>query len=346
MIPYPRAFVDELHRHDDLRLYRLWKGKLNKRGAGIITISTAGEPGAEFEEQRETIRSRAKSRVRDGCHLRAEGANLVYHEWMVPDVEKARDLEVVKDANPLEQITVELLAEKLESETLNFGEDWLRLTCNIPARSARVAVPEADWDACETSDRIPEGVPVGVGADFAWLWDTTALTPLWVRDKEYRLFGPPEILVPPRDGSMLNPDEVKGAFRRIHARNPIQIVVMDKTKAEDIAGWLESELGVTVVDRGQTNSFQVMDYKFWMEAVGKRWIKHTGDRTFRTHVLNAVARKTEGENYRFDRPSTSRNTKGGRQDRRVIDALTAGSMIHTTMAAEFSAEPAVGWGAA
>lgn len=341
VIPYPVAFVDELHRHDDLRLYRLWKGKLTKRGGGIVTISTAGEPGSEFEETRETIRSRATHRHRDGCHLRAEGAGIIYHEWMVPDVKAASNLEVVKQANPLGQITVETLVDKLASPTLNFGEDWLRLTCNIPSRSSTVAIPEANWDALEVADKIPAGQPVAVGADFAWLWDTTALAPLWMRDREFRLFGAPTVLEPPRDGTMLNPDLVKDAFRAIHGRNPIQYVVMDKTKAEDIAGWLENELGVTVVDRSQGNVAQVLDYKRFMEGVGKQWIRHTGDRVFRQHVLNAIARKVEGDNYRFDRPSTSRSAK--RQERRVIDALTAAAMVHSTAVAEFDEQPSSGW---
>lgn len=338
VIPFPIAFVDELHRHADLRLYRLWKGKLGKRGAQIVAISTAGEPGSEFEEQRERIRNLARERTRDGCHLRAEGANLVYHEWMVPTVEKARDLEVVKDANPLRSITPDYLAEKLGSETLDFGEDWLRLTCNIPARSSRAAVPEADWDACETDEEIPEGVPVACGADFAWLHDTTAIVPLWVRDPEFRLFGDPEILVPPRDGTILDVEDVKEAFLRIHSRNPIEFVVVDRTKAEDTMAWLENDLGVTVVDRPQgSTDLWALDYERWMVAVRKRWIRHTGHPVFRQHVLNAIARRLPGDRYRFDRPSTSRNSTAGRQERRVIDALTAASMVHTSAVSRFAA---------
>jgi phage terminase large subunit-like protein len=73
VIPYPFAIVDELHRHDDLGLYSLWKGKLRKRGAQILTISTAGEPETPFENARDEIRRRATRRDRVGSHLRAEG---------------------------------------------------------------------------------------------------------------------------------------------------------------------------------------------------------------------------------------------------------------------------------
>src|SRR5574340_814951 len=50
IIPAPYAFLDELHRHKSLDLYETWRGKLEKRHAQIVTISTAGEAGGEFEE--------------------------------------------------------------------------------------------------------------------------------------------------------------------------------------------------------------------------------------------------------------------------------------------------------
>lgn len=331
VIPYPRAFVDELHRHVDLRLYRLWKGKLWKRNAGIITISTAGEPGTEFEEAREEIRSRAKSRKRKGSHLRAEGSELVYHEWMVQDVGRARDIGVVKSANPLAQITTEMLREKLESPTLNFGEDWLRLTCNIPARSSLAAVPEAVWDASQWGDgeqpgELPLGVPVAVGADFAWLLDCTALTPFALVEG-LRVFGDPEILTPPRDGTMLDAGQVRDAFHRINERNPIELVVMDPSKAEDIAQWLAHDLGCNVITRTQGNADAAEDYERFMASLGRGLLRHTGHVEFRRHVLNAIARRLPSEKTRFDRPSTARNTRAGRQERRVIDALTAAAMV-------------------
>ena len=328
------AFVDELHRHDDLKLYRLWKGKLGKRGGRIRTISTAGEPGTEFEEMREQIRGAALKRERDGCHLRAEGKSLVYHEWMVPDAEKAHDLEVVKAANPFSGITLEYLEEKLSSTTLDFGEDWLRLTCNIATRSSKAAIPEHDWDACETKEVIPDGKHVGVGVDTAFVLDTFSIVPLWMKSADEHVFGDPEILVPPRDGSMLPLDEVHEAFRRIHERTPIDIAVMDTSQAKDTAQWLADEFGITVIDRPQGNSYQAADYAAFMAGVRERKIKHTGHPVFRRHALNAIARRLEGERHRFDRPSESRNTRAGRQERRVIDALTAAAMVYSELAGE------------
>ena len=134
VIPFPFAIVDELHRHDDLRLYSLWKGKLRKRGAQILTISTAGEPETPFENTRDEIRRRATKRERVGAHLRAEGPGLVLHEWMVESDELCSDMEAVKAANPLWSITSATLAEDFASPTMDLG-DWKRLKCNQPTRS-------------------------------------------------------------------------------------------------------------------------------------------------------------------------------------------------------------------
>jgi phage terminase large subunit-like protein len=247
---------------------------------------------------------------------------------MVRRVEDADDLELVKQANPLAHISPEYLREKRESLTLDYGTDWLRLTCNIPTRSSLAAVPEADWDACESDERIPEGQRVLVGADFAFLEDTTALTPVWVADSEHRLFDDPVILEPPGNGVMLDVNEIKVAFLEIHERNPIEVVVMDSTKAQDIAQWLSDELGCTVIDREQTNAYAVEDYENFMQAVRRRWIQHTGHQLFRRHVLAAIRARLPGDRHRFDRPRTQRKQKRD-QRRIVIDALTAASMVNT-----------------
>ena len=51
--------IDELHRHRNMNLYRTWGGKFAKRGGQLLTISTAGDPGAEFEDTREKIKAAA-----------------------------------------------------------------------------------------------------------------------------------------------------------------------------------------------------------------------------------------------------------------------------------------------
>jgi hypothetical protein len=173
VIPFPFAIVDELHRHDDLRLYSLWKGKLRKRGGQILTISTAGEPETPFENTRDEIRRRATKRDRDGAHLRAEGPGLVLHEWMVASDDDCNDMAKVKAANPLWSITEQTLREDFASPTMDLG-DWKRLKCNRPTRSASRRSPTRNGTTPRPTPRSPPARRSTLGIDVAFKWDTTA----------------------------------------------------------------------------------------------------------------------------------------------------------------------------
>lgn len=323
VIPYPFAILDELHRHPDLRLYSLWKGKLRKRGAQVLATSTAGEPNSPFENQREEIRNKATERHRDGAYLRAEGGGLALHEYMVQSDEDCSDMEAVKAANPLKAITVESLRDEYESPTKDEG-DWKRLKCNRPARSTHAAISDKEWDEAYFAGEIPEGEDVTVGIDVAWKIDTTAIVPLWAGPK-FRLLGDPHILTPPRDGTSLHPDEIKSAIFDLTERYRVTGIAMDTSKAEDIAAWLEDELDLTAAEWGTSNKFAVEDYNSVMDGLRNGTLKHTGSPGLRTHAMNAIARRLPGGDHRFDRPVQSRRNLL-EQDRRVIDALTAAGM--------------------
>ena len=236
------AIIDELHRHKTLELYRTWRGKLKKRRGQLLVISTAGEPGGEFEEQRDRMRQMAGDVVRDGPFARAVGDSYVLHDWAVPEDGDVDDLELVARANPLGSITAESLREERESPDWNLGH-WRRLTCNLPTRSELAAITEAEWFSAEVHDEIPEGEPVDVGIDFGWKGDTTAIQPLWCRDASYRLFDKGVTLVPPQNGNSLHPDAIKNAIVRVNERNPIRRFVIDISNAYDIAAWIEDEFG-------------------------------------------------------------------------------------------------------
>lgn len=318
------ALVDELHRHRDLRLYRTWRGKLLKRGGQIGAISTRGEPGSEFEVTLERIRREATDLSVDGTFTRAASPNLILHEWAVPEDGDVEDMELVKAANPLKAITVPMLREKRASPTMTLAH-WRRFVCNLPTRTDDAAITEAEWYAAKSDDEIPEGEPIAVGLDVAWKWDTTAAVPFWMKDDK-RLFGPATILVPPRDGNSLDPGLVEKAIRDIHKRNPIHTVVMDTSRAEQLGSWIESDIGATVIDRQQTNTFAVQDYDYFMEGLRTGVLKHSGDAGLTAHALNAIARVLPFGDARFDRPNQGR--LGPEQERRVIDALTAAAMVH------------------
>jgi phage terminase large subunit-like protein len=334
------GILDEMHRHRDLALYRTWAGKLTKRGGQIVGISTAGEPGSDFEETRKRIRSLATTTTRKGAFVRAASPRMVLHEWALPNTADVEDFDAVNSANPFTGVTVPLLREKFASPTMTM-DHWLRFVCNRPTRSVQAAIQEAEWADAKVKSEIPAGEPVWLGLDVAWKWDTTAAVPLWWKSPTYRLLGSAEVFVPPRDGSSLDPALIEAGLLRIHDRNPVHTVVMDMTRAEQLGRWIEEHLGAAVIDRPQTIPLAIEDYERFMEALRMGWLKHQGDAALTSHALNAVARMLPRGDAMFERPSQSR--AGGDQDRRVIDALVAASMVHSAASAAPVEEIAEPW---
>jgi phage terminase large subunit-like protein len=331
------GILEELHRHRSLALYRTWVGKLRKRGGQVVAISTGGEKGSEFEQTREKIRQSATDVQRRPGFARYVAGSMVMHEYAVPEGADVSDMALVKTANPSPRITIASLRAKFDSPTMTLAH-WRRFVCDLADRSEDAAITEAEWQAARTDAQIPAGQPIWLGLDVAWKYDTTAAVPLWPRNPNDRLLGPASVLVPPRDGSTLHPDEVKAALRSIHGRNPIHTVVMDTSRAEDIAAWIEEELGAVVIDRPQTNPHAAHDFSAFMEALRNGWLHHAGDAGLTQHALNAVARLLPLGDARFDRPNPGRFAD---QDRRVIDALTAAAMVHSQATATVEAEPEV-----
>jgi hypothetical protein len=351
VIPRGIALVDELHRHKSLGLYRVWAGKCEKAGASIGVISTAGEPDSEFEEQRAEMRLGDSVDVgSSGCHIRSLSETAVLHEWAVPEGGDPETLALVAEANPLSTITEETLGRKRRKKSWNLI-NWRRLTCNLATRSTSAAIAEAEWIAARSEESIPDGEPRWLGLDVGWSKDTTALVPLWLRSWDDRpwlaILGAATILEPPRDGTMLSVDEVKRALEAEALRGPIVGVVMDVTRAQDIAQWIEDELGIEVISRGQGNDAHCLGYERFMAGLRTGTLKHVGDPRLTRHALNAVARVLSGEKTRFDRPVRARYRRSEADDTQRthwIDALVAAEMVHTTATADFyepsaSAEP-------
>jgi len=139
------AVLEELHRHRDLRLYRTWRGKIEKRGGQVIAISTAGEPEGEFEEVRKAMRDEATETKRDGCYLRAATKTTVLHEYAMPEDGDPEDLDLALEANPLAMIDRATLERKRSSPSWTLAH-WKRFVLGQPARMDTWIEP-AVWDA-------------------------------------------------------------------------------------------------------------------------------------------------------------------------------------------------------
>jgi hypothetical protein len=358
VIPWPIFVCDELHRHPDMSLWRLWKGKARKRRAVGVGISTAGAPGEEFEESRDKVRQGCRRIRKQHGGTLYRGSYMAMWEYRLADPEKANDPVAVAAVNPLSLVTAEVMAEELESPTLDFGE-FKRLKCNIPSRSSWAAITDEEWaaarldvSAAEQAEMM-EGQRCDAGLDLGWKIDTTALV-AELTLPEFKLLDEAQVAVPPRDSTSLHPDRVKELLYWRMERNPIDTLVMDMTDGEDVAAWAADELGIDVVDRPKGNDLAVVDYKHFMRdlrAHEPQWkiveVKVPGAKYPRKvrqrllplrivrscplltrHSMNAVARRLPRGDIRFDRPTSSRGSVR-KQDTRVIDALDAAGMVNT-----------------
>lgn len=325
------ALLDELHRHRSLRLYRTWQGKLDKREGQLAAISTAGEPGSEFEITREHQRTEAPEiEVRDR-HTRAASPEMILHDFGLRADDDPEDLAVVERANPFSGITEAKLKRKRASPSMTPGH-WTRFVCNRATRTEEAAVGEAEWLAAEVPDPGLEGEPCDVGLDLGWKMDATALIPLFQRDGGW-LFGHSRVIVPPRDGNSLRPERIMEAFTVMHAETPIQRVVMDPSAGgEQLAGWLEDNLGAEVISHAQKNVPMSLAAGRFMETLRDGSQKHVQDPDLTRHVLNAIAYELPDGTFKFIRPVRSRESLED-APRREIDALIAAAMVLSVAAA-------------
>jgi phage terminase large subunit-like protein len=322
------ALLDELHRHRSLRLYRTWRGKLDKRDGQLAAISTAGEPGSEFEITRERARTEASEIAVDDRHVRAASPEMVLHDFALRVDDDPEDLKLVERANPFSGVTEAKLRRKRASPSMTVGH-WRRFVCNLATRTEGAAVGEAEWLGSELDEEIVRGRPCDVGLDLGWKWDATALVPLFSAEWGW-LFGKSRVITPPRDGNSLRPEVIQVAFEAIHEETPIQRVVMDPSAGgEQLAGWLEDDLGVQVVSHSQKTGPMAVAAGRFMETLRDGTQKHVRDADFTRHVLNGVAKELPDGTFKFVRPVASRSSNE-EAPLREIDALIAGSMVLST----------------
>jgi len=326
---YDLALIDELHRHRDCGLLRTWRGKADKHGGQLGVISTAGDPGSEFEQIVAVIRERGTTVDVTDSYERVVDADAVLHRWAVPMDADAGDMAIVKAANPFSGITLRSLEAKHRSPSMTDGH-WRRLTCNQAVRGEGAAINAAEWARAITGDRPAPGTPVWCGLDLGWTWDTTAIVPLWVPDPGRRVLLDPTIIVPPRDGTSTPPSLVQRGLLEVHETYPIHTVAMDEAAGgQQLAEWIEQTLGARVIGYTNGNTEKARCAQRFYEglrAEPEPTLQHTGHTVLTRHVLNARARILPRGEVVFDRRSQSRDGAG--QDLRVIDGLTAAQIVH------------------
>lgn len=356
------ALVDELHRHkDDGALYGvLLDGLTEERGGQLITISTAGQT---MKSALGRIRRKAMKLgvEREGCyvHVRSPNGDFELHEWSLADEDDREDLELVKQANPLEAMTIEKLRSRKESPSMKPSQ-WARFACGVWVKGEDAAISSVDWARSGVDGLVlKEGAEVYLSIDLGWQWDCTAIDAAepheleeleidgekYIRWRKVR-FGKPRILHPPRNGESLPFDDVINAVLKFRDEDKLKIlgVVMDpNAEGKRVAEELEKR-GFTVIEHSQDPGMMADSSMGFAEGVGHGDVEHPNDEEFTDQVLAGVAKPT-GEKWRFYAPSQNRGQrKKGvqeREDLEYIDAGTAAIMLHRIATAPRQPAPEV-----
>lgn len=347
------ALVDELHRHkDDGALYGILMDGLAV-GGQIITISTAGETmkSALGRIRRKALKMGAK---RKGAytHVLSPNREFEMHEWSLRDDDDRDDLELVKQANPLEAMTIERLRRRKESPTMKPSQ-WARFACGAWVRGEDAAISSVDWEKSGVEGLVlKEGAEVYISIDLGWKWDCTAVVPgephqrkeLEIENKQgdketfWRWsmvrYGRPQILHPPRNGESLPFGRVIEAVLKFRDEDKLKIlgVVMDpNADGERVAQELE-KLGFVVIEHSQDGAMMADSSMAFAEAVGHGKVEHPKDEEFTDQVLAGIAKPAGGEKWRFAAPASNRGQrKKGvqeREDVEYVDGGTAAVMLH------------------
>ncbi len=286
------GIIDEPHRLRDLSLYRTWAGKIAKRGGQIATISTAGEPGSDFELTRERIREGATDIKRHGSFTRYATPRLILHEWAVPEGGDVEDMPTVKAANPFSGISVEMLTEKYASPTMT-RHHWLRFVCNRPTRDNDVWLGEDGdrlWDSTEEPYRFVPKAPTWIGVDIALRRDTSAVVSMQ-RRPDGRYHAVCRVWVP-TDDRPVDVTDVMQFLREQAAAYDVEAISYDP-RFFDVPAKMLSDEGLPLFEVPQSVERMTAAYGSLFEALGRMSITHEDDQVFASHVLNAVPRYSE-----------------------------------------------------
>ena len=330
------GIIDEPHRLRDLALYRTWAGKIAKRGGQLATISTSGEPGSDFEETRAKIRDAATDVTRDGAFTRYATTRIVLHEWAVPTGADVTDMKVVKSANPLRGITVEMLGEKFASPTMT-RHHWLRFACNRPTRDNDSWLGpngQVMWDELADPYEFVPGEPTFVGVDVGIKRDSTAVVAVQ-RDDDGKLHALARFWIPTAD-EPVDVTDVMEYMRELDRTYGVQAVSFDP-RFFDVPAKMLSDEGLPMEEVPQSVERMTLVIGSLLEVIKRAELHHNADDTLSMHVLNAVPRYN-------DRGFTLQKSKSrGRIDGCIALALAVDQAMRPEEALPVFA-PNVGWG--
>jgi phage terminase large subunit-like protein len=299
------ALVDELHRHKSAGLYQVFRDGLMGRDGQMITISTAGDDQTSPLGVLRTAASTMPGLTRKGAYRHVTAKGFALHEWALDEDEDRENMRIVKRANPASWWTIAGLRALHQSPSMKPWE-WARFKCGVWVFGEQGAISEKEWRACEEAGaEIPAGTSgVVIGIDLGWKWDTTAIVPM-VFDDGTITVDEPRILIPPRDGSALDEEQIQEVLEDLDGQwFEITAVIDPEAGGESLAQWIERELGWEVVTHSQKQTSMARAAQRLSEEISAGRLRHGGDADLTRHVL-AAAPKAVGEGWRLVKPKRS-----------------------------------------
>lgn len=333
------GLVDELHRHKDGgRLYGVLVDGTGPRNGQVVTISTPGETMKSVLGRALKAALKMPGLTRKGkyTYVRSPEGDFELHQWGLDPEDDREDLRLVKQANPLSNVTIKKLGIRKKSPFMT-GSRWARFGCGVWMAGDDAALSQIDIGKCRMGAKsIKRGAEVYVGLDVGLKWDTTAIVPMEVVSAEERRvrYGPTRILRPPRDGTSMRRKTIIDAVLELRDKRGyvIESVVFDRNaEGEGIAQELEDDHDIRVIQHSQDPSPMADASMGFAEGIGNQTVELPDDDEFISHLLAAVAQTTSGEKWRFVAPAQGRGSrKKGQRDQddvEFIDAAIAAAMV-------------------
>jgi phage terminase large subunit-like protein len=294
--PFQRAFVRDV-----------FSGWGSVQGAKLIVISTAGEPGHEFETTRDKIKAEASKVDKHGAFIRYATDKVVLHDWAVRSEADILDAVAVKAANPLKSITRQSLAEKLADPTMTESH-WRRMTCNIPTldEGKDPFLDLRDWDALATGEPIKAGSFVCLGGDGSRTWDTTVIAWADCDDEgivtvEARVFSVRKDIEAHvfHDSGKIDFDDVEAFILDRFDEFQVEEAAYDPRYLERSMEIVDARLAERCIFPVEPSSKAMRDaLQALFNLASEGQLRHTGDPVIRSHVANTGVERGFGSELR------------------------------------------------
>jgi phage terminase large subunit-like protein len=274
------ALVDELHRHPNGDLYGVFRDGLVEK-AQMITITTPGASMTSFLGELRKAAMALDSKV-EGKRRTYASRDFVLVEWGLAEGDDPDNLNIVKQANPLQTMTK--LRQRRDSPSMKHNRwQWLRFGAGLWVGAEGAAILPDMWD--------PLRVDIGKLKRGEKVW-------LGIRTGQEGGSGI-GIVAPRSDGAVAVAIEKHGyswpalvaALRRLREVYEVRDIFIDHRQFG--IGWqVIEDSGLPLSDHVQSPIRLVEATATFVGLVGSGKVLHAGDEELRGQVLQAHVKET------------------------------------------------------